>query len=392
MSSILFFLDELYYYDSKTQGYVSKSVAGEFVKSLAKELNLNAGFAFPVDKKNLGSYSSVVINPKEFIVEELPTWDSILSYYKFISKIADYKFLKRKVDDLVDKYDIFWIRLPSPFGLWLGEEAERSGKLVLYHIAGDIRKGYLSKKYKGLTKVLAKYLGLYLHNKSLKLGSNGYFLCTGRVLYNEYKKKNKKAFPFIDSLVKEEDLKPPKSELILPVKFLYVGRLIEEKGIFFLIEALKEIKKTIPLELHIVGFGKEEEIVKNISQNEDFIKFYGFVPFGERLFEIYETCNVFVLPTVSYPEGFPRVILEAWSQGLFVISSDVGGITGIGIDRENILLFRPGDKEDFMEKVVSLINDKLLQKRLSKGIEEVQKIITFESNLRLIKDLIGEVK
>ncbi|GAI35481.1 unnamed protein product [marine sediment metagenome] len=172
MDNITCFIDELYFYNKQKNLYVSKYSAGNFLKLLKKELSVNIVFMFPVAKeKTLNTYSTFV-NPNEYIVEPLPYWDSIISYYRYLLKPKNYSYLKTKIKEIVDKYDIFWIRIASPFGLWLGKEAEKNGKFVIYNVVGDIRLAYLSEKYKGIKKRLAKFMGSYFHWKSLKLGKN----------------------------------------------------------------------------------------------------------------------------------------------------------------------------------------------------------------------------
>jgi glycosyltransferase involved in cell wall biosynthesis len=386
---IIFFLDELYFYNLQEKSYVSKFSAGNFIKLLQERLKLESIFVIPVDVcKSLTTYS-VKFDINKYDVYPLPGWDSIISYYRSILNPKIYFLLKKKVKELVNKGDIFWIRLPSPFGLWLGKEAEKNGKFVIYHVAGDIRLAYLSKKYTGFKRLLAKTVGNSLHKRSLKLGENGVFLCTGSVLYNTYNNLGKKTYLFIDSLISYNDLKEPKDDFEKPIKFLYVGRILEEKGIFFLINALKNLRTMYDFELHIVGFGRDEEKLKYIIRDENFIKFHGFIIQGEELYKIYKNCDIFVMPTIT-SEGFPRVILEAWANGLYVVSSRVGGIEGIGKDLENILFFEPGDKFDFSYKIDLLINNSEIRRKLKNGILKIQKTIVSDYMIDLVKDILSE--
>ena len=337
--------------------------------------------------KQFGNLNLFIYPQWRFIFNALR---SFFSFRPFQTEMFYFKNVDRLFKKLIDNYDVFWVRLPSPFGLWLGKEAEKNNKFVIYHVAGDIRMAYLSSKYKGIKKIIAQLMGNYLHRKSIQLGKNGVFLCTGSILYNIYKKANKKVFYFIDSTILSKDLKEPKRSLIEPIKFLYVGRILEEKGIFFLIDAMKELKEKYKLELHIVGFGKDENKLKQIIKDEDFIIFHGFIPQGEKLYEIYSSSDVFVMPTINYPEGFPRVILEAWANGLFVISSRVGGIEGLGQDFGNLLFFRPGDKSEFIKKVELILDNSEIRERLRNGILQIQRKITSEYMINFLKEILIE--
>jgi len=382
------FIDEIYY--KKGQKYVSKYVSGNFLKILYKETNWDIAFILPVKKnQHIVSYSTELQGDR-VIIELLPGWDSVVSYYKFLANPFNYLKLRSRIKKLVRKYNFFWIRLPSPFGLWLGKEVEKANKLALYHVAGDIRLAYLSQKYKRF-KFFAKIMGKYFHYRSLKLGKNGVFLTTGSVLFNDYKKANKRVIPFIDSLVREHELIEPNKEISVPIKFLYVGNFSENKGVFFLISAVEKLRKKYCTELNIVGFGEDEEKIYKISKEKKFIKLHGFIPHGERLTEIYRECDIFVLPSLYY-EGFPRVILEAWANGLFVIASEVGGIKGIGKDGVNLLFFKPGDECDFIRKVEVLLEEPNVRERLRQGIRDIQREITAEHMIKKIKEIIKRRK
>lgn len=376
--SILIFIDELYFYNPQNNSYVSKFPSGNFIKMFLKEVKVDGVFVFPVNDKLMLDNYSVKLECNKYQVETLPTWDSILSYYKFISIPKNYLYLKNKIRKLIKNSDVFWIRLPSPFGLWLGNEAEKNGKLVIYHVAGDIRYGYLSPKYKGPSKIAAWLFGKYLHIKTLKLGKNAVFLCTGSKLYDIFKKNGKEVVYFIDSLILSKYLSFPKEKLEDPIRFLYVGRILEEKGIFFLIEALDSIKERYNFVLSIVGHGKDEKKLLEVIKEKNYIKYYGFIKSGDELNRVYRENDILIMPSFSFYEGFPRVILEAWANGLYVISSKVGGIEGLGKDGDNILFFTPKDKIDLINKISDFLNNEELRFKLRSGILSVQKEITFE--------------
>ena len=101
------------------------------------------------------------------------------------------------------------------------------------------------------------------------------------------------------------------------MKFLFVGRLEEYKGVITLVEAWKEL---IPYEceLHIVGVGPLQGWIE--ENNVDGLYFHGLVNASELL-NITKLCDVFIYPTKR--DAFPLVIIDALSCGLYVITSDV---------------------------------------------------------------------
>lgn len=112
---------------------------------------------------------------------------------------------------------------------------------------------------------------------------------------------------------------PEESE---PIRFLFIGRIMKEKGIDEYLYAAKEIKKEYPdVQFDIVG--PLEDQYKNIIEtyvNDSIINYYGFQddvkPFIAR-------CHCFVLP--SYHEGMANTLLEAASMGRPLITSNIHG-------------------------------------------------------------------
>jgi len=387
---VVFFIDELYFYDEQQDCYVSQYSGGRFLEMMQKELALQATFVIPVRRAACPVSYATCLKEDNIRIEPLPGWKSIVSYYKLLLNPKWFFVFKKKIRGLFGNSHIFWIRLPSPFGLWLGTLAEKKGKFVLYHVAGDIRFGYLSPKYKGCLRLLARVMGTYLYKKSLRLGDNSLFFCTGSKLLDLYDKAGKKTIPFIDSLINRNFLSMPKNELGRPIKFLYVGRILEEKGIYFLIKAIERLAEIYEVNLDIVGFGDDVDKLKKMIKNKNNIKYIGFIKNGPDLFKIYKDNDIFVLPSL-YSEGFPRTIIEAWANGMYVISSRVGGIEGLGKDGENLMFFKAGDEDDFMKKVRLIIENGELRNKLAKGVREVQEVITFEYSVSIIKNIINEI-
>lgn len=140
---------------------------------------------------------------------------------------------------------------------------------------------------------------------------------------------------------------------------LFVGRLIEIKGVEYLIRAMKEILKDIPdAKLMIIGDGENEKNLKNLSVNlgvEEKIDFIGKVP-NDKIPVYMKAADVFVLPSLS--EGFPVTLLEAMAAGLPILATKVGGIPEIIKDEENGFLVQPANSSDIAKKVIDLLADK----------------------------------
>ena len=130
--------------------------------------------------------------------------------------------------------------------------------------------------------------------------------------------------------------------------FLFLGRLVPEKGITYLIEAFKEV--TTDKKLVIAGGSSDTETfmqkLKELAKGDDRIVFTGFVQ-GRLLEELYSNAYVYTLP--SDLEGMPLSLLEAMSYGNCCITSDIAECAEVVEDKA--LLFKKSDVSDLSEKL-----------------------------------------
>lgn len=137
---------------------------------------------------------------------------------------------------------------------------------------------------------------------------------------------------------------------------LYMGVLIERKGISDLIDAVYLIDNKLRNNIQVViaGVGKEEKKLKQKCIDlklEDCIKFIGWINENEKE-EIYLNTQLLVLP--SYNEGLPMAILEAISYGIPIIATDVGDISTAVENNFNGYLILPHDIENLKNKIVDV--------------------------------------
>lgn len=135
---------------------------------------------------------------------------------------------------------------------------------------------------------------------------------------------------------------------------LYLGRIVPEKGIQYLIEAFKTINTN--KKLVIAGGSSDTESfmyeLKNLAQKDKRIIFTDFVE-GEILEELYSNAYVYVLP--SDLEGMPLSLLEAMSYGNCCIVSNIKECTEVVEDKA--IIFDRGNIFDLKEKLELVCND-----------------------------------
>ena len=129
---------------------------------------------------------------------------------------------------------------------------------------------------------------------------------------------------------------------------LFLGRLVPEKGIKYLIEAFREIKTD--KKLVIAGGSSDTDAfmqeLKKFAEGEDRIVFTGFVQ-GQMLEELYSNAYVYTLP--SDLEGMPLSLLEAMSYGNCCLTSDIAECAEVVEDKA--ILFKKSDIDNLKEKL-----------------------------------------
>jgi glycosyltransferase involved in cell wall biosynthesis len=148
------------------------------------------------------------------------------------------------------------------------------------------------------------------------------------------------------------------------VRFLYVGRLVSGKGLEELIDSVELLRKQVDFQFSftIVGDGelksKLEKLVMDYRLN-DFIEFTGAVKFGNELDSIYSSHDVLVSP--SFSETGPRSVLEAASNYLYIVATDVGYTREIFCSENECecSIVNPGSVEGLLESYKFVINNLL---------------------------------
>ena len=151
--------------------------------------------------------------------------------------------------------------------------------------------------------------------------------------------------------------------------FVFVGRIVSDKGINELIKAFSQLQavennEPAGIKLLLVG-GLENDLdplnpetLAEINQNKDIIS----VGFQQDVRSFFAIADALVFP--SYREGFPNVVMQAGAMGLPSIVSDINGCNEIIIEGENGLIIPPKNVEKLKEKMLTLAKDKNLYTKL----------------------------
>lgn len=140
--------------------------------------------------------------------------------------------------------------------------------------------------------------------------------------------------------------------------FLYIGRLTEEKGIFFLLDFLSENKD---FNFKIAGTSENFDFIKEKYTDCNNIEFVGFADDSLKK-QLLQKANALVIPSI-WNENYPVTIPESFREGIPVIASNSGGLPYIITDDYDGLIFRTEDAASLKECLVRL-SDKALRNKL----------------------------
>lgn len=136
---------------------------------------------------------------------------------------------------------------------------------------------------------------------------------------------------------------------------LFLGRLVPEKGLRYLLEAYKRVETDKKLVIAGGASDTDEfmQELKHMAEGDNRICFTGFVQ-GRMLEELYSNAYIYVLP--SDLEGMPLSLLEAMSYGNCCVVSNIAECTEVVEDKA--VVFKKSDVNDLREKLQILCNDR----------------------------------
>lgn len=138
------------------------------------------------------------------------------------------------------------------------------------------------------------------------------------------------------------------------LNILFIGRMSNDKGVLELIHATNQVKKSgVKIKVNLIGDGEYiselKKIVIELKLQEEII-FSGAIFDRSEIIKYHEKANLFILP--SHHEGFPRTIYEAMILGTPIITTFVGGISGVMVDRINCYKIQHKSVNSLVETII----------------------------------------
>lgn len=233
---------------------------------------------------------------------------------------------------------------------------------IVIHIHG----GYFYNFYMNSSLIVRKYI-----KKTLESADK--IICVSNYIKDNIEKiidKSDKTILINNSIKLESiDINLNTKENIL----LFMGKLIEYKGIFDLLKVVKEIKEQLEMlnwKVYIAGEGNVKEVERIINKYnlEKIVYFIGWIS-GDKKLKVLQKTKILLMP--SYIESFGISCVEAMKYGNAIICTNIGGLSEIVKQDINGELFTPGDIEGFKRKIIRLItNDQLLAEYAYNNMEK----------------------
>jgi glycosyltransferase involved in cell wall biosynthesis len=144
-----------------------------------------------------------------------------------------------------------------------------------------------------------------------------------------------------------------------PLRLLFFGRLVQEKGIEQLCQAVTTLNKDrCEVVLEVAGWGDYLLTLKERYANCENIHFHGAV-FGDEKKRLLQECHLLVLPSLV-PESFGIVIAEAYAYGKPVIASRIGAIPQLVTEGETGIFVSPGNVQELIQTIRKIADSRQL--------------------------------
>ncbi|QVJ81878.1 Glycosyltransferase involved in cell wall bisynthesis [Prevotella sp. khp1] len=155
--------------------------------------------------------------------------------------------------------------------------------------------------------------------------------------------------------------------------FVFVGRIVRDKGINELCQAMDKLSKSVQARLILVGIFEDSldpisDDARGLIENNPAIEFVGS-KYGDELLSYYAASDCFVFP--SYREGFPNTVIEAGAMGLPSIVTDINGSREIIRQGKNGVVIPSKDADALYKAMMDMVNDNAARDRMADNAREM---------------------
>ena len=346
----------------------------EFISTKYEKIYLLSSVSRVLNERNSKEivFSNIEVVELPYSGSFLKAQKSVIKYYKTIKSIAG-------------KTDLFYCRVPDPF-CWMPRLIFH--KRTIMHFVGDtIDATKYNEKWSWIKKkvMIAGYYPVYLLTilaaKKSTVYTNGFHIA------NRLKRYSINANPVVSSTISEkifDDNLPDLNTQESPIRIIYVGYIRFAKGMNCLMHLCEKMQDSgFDYIFDIIGNGEMFDELKNFVKNnklENKVILHGHVDDKTKLLQMIRSSQLFFFPSLS--EGSPRVVIEAMSQGIPVVSTPVGSLPTTFEDKKEIRFFDFNDYEMAYDIIKSFLSERSsFEKMRDEAYKKVKNNYTIEAFL-----------
>ncbi|WP_080762784.1 glycosyltransferase family 4 protein [Pectobacterium brasiliense] len=319
----------------ESDGFYISSVDAKYLYNFKKKYDVITLLSSTTTERN--ENQDVFISSNEISLIPLPVFSSYLGSIRFFVSIL------MGVRKLLSASKNIYVRTPEPFGWLFSVLKNKKYHLINYHFTSNPIE--VIKNKEGMSEIKKKAMLALFYPEYLANCFSAYMCkCTVNgpsVVVNIPQFLRGKAEVLIETTLDLDDGLIDISNKFdgNVVNFICVSRFVPAKGLQLLIDAFASFKARNPskkFQLILAGngplFGLIKDKVNSLDLDEQVI-FLGYLKNGDELNNRYREADVFINPSLS--ETGPRVLLEAMSNALFCISTDVGYVRHVMSDNND---------------------------------------------------------
>ncbi|MGC8797973.1 MAG: glycosyltransferase family 4 protein [candidate division WOR-3 bacterium] len=305
----------------------------------------------------------------------------LLICYLFFGTIAVWRLCRR------EKFDIIHVHWPLPHYLFGAAAAKACGAPVVISFHGA---ELMAVRHK--FRFLRPFLRLAISRAQRVTANSTHTVRAIQEIHN----RPVDIIPFGATV--SENTAPTPAAPTAEKHILFVGRLVERKGVRYLIEAAKKLTPNYPVVIDIVGTGPELPKLKKLTAElglDGVVRFHGQISSAE-LQSHYARADIFVLPAVidskGDTEGLGVVLIEALTFQKPVVASAVGGITDIIHHEKTGLAVPPADSQALARAIARLLDEPELARTLARqGYLHIQQNYSWQAIINRLIQLYQEL-
>jgi glycosyltransferase involved in cell wall biosynthesis len=321
----------------------------------------------------------------------LPAFDGPVQFYPRLATVLP-RLLRwgRRID-------LLHCRVPSPAAVFAFAAARLLRRPAFVLVVGDLRAVLPSMPYRGIKRGLWRAYTEFEERNLQWMANHALTFANGRALAQKHSRAGRPVIETTTTTIGDRDIANRRDTCArAPVRALTVSRIDPRKGLRVLPQVVRLLVDAgIDVTLDIVGPavgrpGEDERaaIVDDATVRGvgDRVSLAGAVPL-DRLLPMYAGYDLFVLPTLP-GEGIPRVLLEAMSAGLPVVTTRVAGIPSLVTHEANGLLVERPDAALVAAAMARVVRDRALRQGLIARGYDTARTFTLETQAaRMMADV-----